>query len=137
MKTLKQHPAASAVLVRGHGLFVFGSHTWQRTKMMLECYEYLFELACEMIRFGLPLTPEDGAEARDTDSVRLSLPEEDLGAGGGAGSRLRSDSNHSNVTTITVGGEAPTQSRNGHLPRHVVVAAGGKQQQKLFSVRRS
>ena len=23
----------------------------------LECYEYLFELACEMIRFGVPLVP--------------------------------------------------------------------------------
>jgi ribulose-5-phosphate 4-epimerase/fuculose-1-phosphate aldolase len=66
MKTLKQHPEASAVLVRGHGFFVFGCHTWQRTKMMLECYEYLFELAAEMLRFGIPLVREQEGEKEAT-----------------------------------------------------------------------
>uniref|UniRef100_A0A915LY73 Class II aldolase/adducin N-terminal domain-containing protein n=1 Tax=Meloidogyne javanica TaxID=6303 RepID=A0A915LY73_MELJA len=43
------------ILVRGHGFFAFGSHSWQSTKLMLECYEYLFELACDMIKYKLPL----------------------------------------------------------------------------------
>lgn len=55
LRTLEKYPEASAVLVRGHGFFVFGSHSWQSTKLMLECYEYLFELACEMIKYDLPL----------------------------------------------------------------------------------
>uniref|UniRef100_A0A914YK55 Class II aldolase/adducin N-terminal domain-containing protein n=1 Tax=Panagrolaimus superbus TaxID=310955 RepID=A0A914YK55_9BILA len=51
---LEKYPDASAVLVRNHGLFVWGP-TWQRTKIMLECYEYLFELACDMIKCSIPL----------------------------------------------------------------------------------
>uniref|UniRef100_A0A914HWP7 Class II aldolase/adducin N-terminal domain-containing protein n=1 Tax=Globodera rostochiensis TaxID=31243 RepID=A0A914HWP7_GLORO len=59
IKVLRKYPEASGVLVRKHGFFAFGSNTWQRTKMMLECYEYLFELGCEMIRFGIPLVKSD------------------------------------------------------------------------------
>ncbi|KAF7636128.1 Aldolase_II domain-containing protein [Meloidogyne graminicola] len=55
LHTLEKFPEASAILVRGHGFFVFGSHSWQSTKLMLECYEYLFELACDMIKYKLPL----------------------------------------------------------------------------------
>jgi hypothetical protein len=33
----------------------------------LECYEYLFELACEMIRFGIPLVKKD--EDQDEEIV--------------------------------------------------------------------
>ncbi|KAL3114146.1 hypothetical protein niasHT_010960 [Heterodera trifolii] len=59
MKVLQKYPQASGVLVRGHGFFAFGSNTWQRTKMMLECYEYLFELGCEMIRYGISLVKDE------------------------------------------------------------------------------
>ncbi|CAK5012743.1 unnamed protein product [Meloidogyne enterolobii] len=55
LRTLEKYPEASAILVRGHGFFAFGSHSWQSTKLMLECYEYLFELACDMIKYKLPL----------------------------------------------------------------------------------
>uniref|UniRef100_A0AC35G6Z2 Class II aldolase/adducin N-terminal domain-containing protein n=1 Tax=Panagrolaimus sp. PS1159 TaxID=55785 RepID=A0AC35G6Z2_9BILA len=51
---LEKYPNASAILVRNHGLFVWGP-TWQKTKIMLECYEYLFELACDMIKCSIPL----------------------------------------------------------------------------------
>jgi len=53
-KVFDEFQQASAVLVRNHGIFVWGP-TWQKTKIMLECYEYLFELACEMLRFNLSL----------------------------------------------------------------------------------
>uniref|UniRef100_A0A0N4ZPZ4 Aldolase_II domain-containing protein n=1 Tax=Parastrongyloides trichosuri TaxID=131310 RepID=A0A0N4ZPZ4_PARTI len=47
-------PESSCILVKNHGFFTFGP-TWQRTKIMLECCEYLFELACDMIKNDLNL----------------------------------------------------------------------------------
>lgn len=46
-KALTDYPATSAVLVRNHGVYVFGP-TWESTKSMAESYDYLFELACLM-----------------------------------------------------------------------------------------
>jgi methylthioribulose-1-phosphate dehydratase len=46
-KALTEFPCSSAILVRRHGLFVWGP-SWQKTKVMLECLEYLLELAWEM-----------------------------------------------------------------------------------------
>uniref|UniRef100_A0A7E4UPX3 Aldolase_II domain-containing protein n=1 Tax=Panagrellus redivivus TaxID=6233 RepID=A0A7E4UPX3_PANRE len=57
-EVLTKYPNTSAVLVRNHGLFVWGP-TWQKTKIMLECYEYLIELACDMIKHGIPLIKAD------------------------------------------------------------------------------
>ncbi|CEF62728.1 Methylthioribulose-1-phosphate dehydratase [Strongyloides ratti] len=51
---LEKYPTSCAILVRNHGFFVFGP-TWQRTKIMLECCEYLFELACDMINNNIDL----------------------------------------------------------------------------------
>ncbi|KAK0397592.1 hypothetical protein QR680_002183 [Steinernema hermaphroditum] len=55
--TLLEHKGAPAVLVRNHGLFVWGP-TWEKTKIMTECLEYLFELSCELIKHGIPLCDE-------------------------------------------------------------------------------
>uniref|UniRef100_A0A0N5B8T3 Aldolase_II domain-containing protein n=1 Tax=Strongyloides papillosus TaxID=174720 RepID=A0A0N5B8T3_STREA len=52
--SLEQYPTSCAILVRNHGFFAFGP-TWQRTKIMLECCEYLFELACDMITNDIEL----------------------------------------------------------------------------------
>ncbi|MFH4982095.1 hypothetical protein AB6A40_008804 [Gnathostoma spinigerum] len=48
-KALQEDPKICAVLVRNHGIFVWGP-TWDKTKIMLECFEYLFEIACETYR---------------------------------------------------------------------------------------
>lgn len=54
---LVEFPATSAVLVRRHGVYVWGAE-WKSTKTQTECYDYLFELAVEMKRLGLnPLSP--------------------------------------------------------------------------------
>uniref|UniRef100_A0A1I8A1P5 Aldolase_II domain-containing protein n=1 Tax=Steinernema glaseri TaxID=37863 RepID=A0A1I8A1P5_9BILA len=54
---LMDYKEAPAVLVRHHGLFVWGP-TWEKTKIMTECLEHLFELSCEMIKHGIPLDSE-------------------------------------------------------------------------------
>nr|XP_032800729.1 methylthioribulose-1-phosphate dehydratase isoform X1 [Petromyzon marinus] len=49
---MEVHPDTNAVLVRRHGVYVWGD-TWQQAKTMCECYHYLFSLAVEMKRCGL------------------------------------------------------------------------------------
>lgn len=61
---LQRYQGASAVLVRRHGVYVWGD-TWQQAKTMSECYDYLFEMAVEMKKLGLdpaanPEVPENG-----------------------------------------------------------------------------
>ncbi|XP_047990672.1 probable methylthioribulose-1-phosphate dehydratase isoform X2 [Leguminivora glycinivorella] len=51
-EALRQYPGTSAVLVRRHGVYVWGD-TWQQAKTMTECYDYLFEMAVEMKKLGL------------------------------------------------------------------------------------
>lgn len=47
-----KYPDACAVLVRRHGVYVWGE-TWQKAKTMCECYDYLFEIAVKMRQLGL------------------------------------------------------------------------------------
>jgi len=54
------YPLSNAVLVRRHGVYVWGSD-WVRAKTQAECYDYLFRAAVEMRRMGLSTTPTDGA----------------------------------------------------------------------------
>lgn len=46
------HPETSAVLVRRHGVYVWGP-SWQKAKTTAECLDYLFAAAVEMKRLGL------------------------------------------------------------------------------------
>uniref|UniRef100_T1GT83 Class II aldolase/adducin N-terminal domain-containing protein n=1 Tax=Megaselia scalaris TaxID=36166 RepID=T1GT83_MEGSC len=49
---MMKYPGCTAVLVRRHGVYVWGS-TWQKAKTMAECYDYLFEIAVKMKGAGL------------------------------------------------------------------------------------
>ncbi|KAI9344794.1 putative methylthioribulose-1-phosphate dehydratase [Zopfochytrium polystomum] len=49
---MNKHPNANAVLVRRHGVYVWGEN-WQKAKCMTECYDYLFEIAVKMKSLGL------------------------------------------------------------------------------------
>jgi methylthioribulose-1-phosphate dehydratase len=51
------YPQAFAVLVRRHGVYVWGAD-WKRAKTHAECYDYLFRAAVEMRRLGMPTTIE-------------------------------------------------------------------------------
>ncbi|XP_003736980.1 probable methylthioribulose-1-phosphate dehydratase [Galendromus occidentalis] len=57
-RAMSDYPAACAVLVRRHGLYVWGD-TWQKAKTHAECLDYLFETACKMKAAGFdPTAPE-------------------------------------------------------------------------------
>ncbi|KAL4225318.1 hypothetical protein ACF0H5_016006 [Mactra antiquata] len=49
---MDDYPDSCAVLVRRHGVYVWGP-TWEKAKTMCECYDYLFEIAVEMKKLGL------------------------------------------------------------------------------------
>jgi len=51
-KAIADYPETSAILVRRHGVYVWGS-SWQQAKTMCECYDYLFDVAVQMIQHGL------------------------------------------------------------------------------------
>ncbi|XP_046628817.1 methylthioribulose-1-phosphate dehydratase [Neodiprion virginianus] len=56
---IEKYPETCAILVRRHGVYVWGD-TWQQAKTMTECYDYLFDIAVQMKQHNLnPLaTPE-------------------------------------------------------------------------------
>lgn len=49
---LRRYSATCAVLVRRHGVYVWGD-TWQQAKTMCECYDYLFDVVVQMKALGL------------------------------------------------------------------------------------
>jgi len=52
------YPATHAVLVRRHGVYVWGAD-WIQAKTHAECYDYLFRAAVEMRRLGLEGEPDN------------------------------------------------------------------------------
>jgi len=58
-ETIANYPETCAVLVRRHGVYVWGD-TWHQAKTMTECYDYLFDVVVQMKLHGLDpsLTPE-------------------------------------------------------------------------------
>jgi methylthioribulose 1-phosphate dehydratase/enolase-phosphatase E1 len=51
-QTIRENPKACAVLVRRHGMYVWGA-TWEQAKRHGECLHYLFEIAVNLRRLGL------------------------------------------------------------------------------------
>jgi len=51
-EAIAKYPKACAVLVRRHGMYVWGS-TWEQAKRHGECLHYLFEIAIKMHNLGL------------------------------------------------------------------------------------
>lgn len=53
---MREHPNAAAILVRRHGLYVWGL-TWESAKTQAECLDYLFELAVKLKLMGIEVCP--------------------------------------------------------------------------------
>ncbi|KAH8549145.1 methylthioribulose-1-phosphate dehydratase [Umbelopsis sp. PMI_123] len=49
---MDKYPDTCAVLVRRHGVYVWGE-SWEKAKTMCECYDYLFEIAVKMKSIGI------------------------------------------------------------------------------------
>ncbi|XP_021567173.1 methylthioribulose-1-phosphate dehydratase [Carlito syrichta] len=54
-RAMDEYPDSCAVLVRRHGVYVWGE-TWEKAKTMCECYDYLFDVAVSMRKVGLDPT---------------------------------------------------------------------------------
>jgi methylthioribulose-1-phosphate dehydratase len=66
-EAILQYPATHAVLVRRHGVYVWGSD-WVKAKTHAECYDYLFRAAVDMRRLGIPTCMDGG-----TDNASLPI----------------------------------------------------------------
>jgi ribulose-5-phosphate 4-epimerase/fuculose-1-phosphate aldolase len=60
LRAMTDHPRTFAVLVRRHGVYVWGSD-WIQAKTHAECYHYLFEAVVRMREIGIS---ERAAESR-------------------------------------------------------------------------
>ena len=56
-KAIENYPGATAVLVRRHGIYVWGETVW-KAKVYNEAIDYLLELAVKMHAQGIPSTKE-------------------------------------------------------------------------------
>ncbi len=55
-EAIQANPKSHAVLVRRHGVYVWGKD-WKQAKTHAECYDYLFEAAGRMKQLGIALEP--------------------------------------------------------------------------------
>lgn len=51
-EAITMYPKSNAVLVRNHGVYVWGS-TWEKAKTQSECLHYLLKLACQLENMGI------------------------------------------------------------------------------------
>lgn len=60
-KALKEYPQAPAVIVRRHGIYVWGESVW-KAKIINEAIDYLLVLAVDMRKLGIPTAGPLGCE---------------------------------------------------------------------------
>jgi methylthioribulose-1-phosphate dehydratase len=69
-EAMQAHPRAHAVLVRRHGVYVWGAD-WVQAKTHAECYDYLFDAAVRMRQIGVdPARPPQVRGARPAEETQ-------------------------------------------------------------------
>lgn len=71
-KALVEYPSTSAVIVRRHGIYVWGSNVW-KAKILNEALDYLLELAVKMIQNGIRPDGEIGSEREVAKKRNLTI----------------------------------------------------------------
>jgi len=118
---LLQYPKSNAVLVRRHGLFVWGD-SWEQAKTQCESFDYLFESAIKMKSLGLDpgAIPQHGSYRENTTTKKRPLEDKDTNTTEtkkpktvieGTGFNNASDSNNQKDMELT-------QTTIPMLPRH-------------------
>ncbi|XP_029829416.2 uncharacterized protein LOC8029502 isoform X3 [Ixodes scapularis] len=72
-EAMERYPDTCAVLVRRHGVYVWGD-TWERAKSMCECYDYLFDVAVKMRQLGMDPAAAPGGACPVGDPGASSTP---------------------------------------------------------------
>ena len=81
-EAIAKNPKACAILVRRHGMYVWGD-TWEQAKRHGECLHYLFEVAIQMRQLGMdfnspPKPVEEGSSADVVGKKRSGELREDV-----------------------------------------------------------
>ena len=81
-EAIAMNPKACAILVRRHGMYVWGD-TWEQAKRHGECLHYLFEVAIQMRQLGMdfnspPKPVEEGSSADVVGKKRSGELREDV-----------------------------------------------------------
>jgi len=75
-EAMRNYPKANAVLVKRHGVYVWGDN-WIQAKTQAECYEYLFEAAVKLKGIGIDVSqapPRGPAEiGKHRSAISLDL----------------------------------------------------------------
>jgi len=90
-EAIKQYPKANAVLVRRHGVYIWGD-SWIQAKTQAECYHYLFEAAVAMRHMG----------ARVKEVPKGAADNGCTAANGRPTKRARLDSNHQPLKAVVL-----------------------------------
>ncbi|KAL6875748.1 hypothetical protein ACP4OV_013261 [Aristida adscensionis] len=74
-EAIAAYPKATAVLVRNHGIYVWGD-SWINAKTQAECYHYLFDAAIKLYQLGIDwTTPEHGPISNAKRLRSISSPD--------------------------------------------------------------
>ena len=75
---IRANPKAVAVLVRRHGMYVWGA-TWEQAKRHGECLHYLFDIALHMTKLGMDFnSPSAGVSDLAVSESTTTIKEENI-----------------------------------------------------------
>lgn len=112
---IKAYPKSNAVLVRRHGIYVWGS-TWARAKAQAETYDYLFEAALRLKEAaGIDVSvPPPGARALEEADAEEARARQGGGRGTAAGGSATEEEAEPAQKRARVEEEEKENNGNGH-----------------------